>query len=185
MMSSSREFSTFIRREFISRNVMHLPFKFHYMMFRPRPTFIANKSWDNLILLDGCRFDAFAKVNNIHGELIKIVSAGSCTMDWLRNNFSHCDMKDVVYISANPFASYYFFQKMLQRTPFYKIVEVWKDSWSEELRTVPPSAVNEATLDSLNLYPQKRLLIHYMQPHHPFIGGLKMIDEEPGGDHGR
>jgi len=131
-------------------------------------------SWDNLIVLDACRFDVFHKFNDIPGRLSKIISAGTHTSDWVTKNFSGRDMKDVVYTSASPFGSYYYLHKAIGSIPFYKIVEVWKDGWSEELNTVHPSAVNEASLDSLVYYPQKRHLIHYLQPHHPFIGNAKI-----------
>jgi len=149
-----------------------------YRIFRPQPNLIAEMTWDNLIVLDACRFDAFAQVNNIPGKLTKIVSSASCTWNWLLNNFSDHDMKDVVYISANPYGSYYYLHKTLGHIPFHRIVEVWKNSWSEELKTVHPSGVNQATLESLDSHPEKRHSIHYLQPHHPFIGDVKIIDTD-------
>lgn len=146
-----------------------------YKIFLPKPNFIGEMSWDNLIVLDACRFDVFDKFNDIPGKLTRIISAGTHTSEWLQKNFSGRDMGDVVYISANPLGSYYYLHKKIGNIPFYKIVEVWKAGWSEELNTVHPSAVNEATLDSLVSHPQKRRLIHYLQPHHPFIGNVKII----------
>lgn len=145
-----------------------------YRVFHPEPIFVADMTWDNLIVLDACRFDAFAQLNGISGKLTKIISAGSHTLEWLRNNFSDRNMKHIVYISANPYASYYHLHKMLGKTPFYKIMEVWKDGWNEELGTVHPSTINEETSKSLVLHPDKRHLIHYMQPHEPFIGNVKV-----------
>lgn len=146
-----------------------------YRVSLPKPSFIGDMSWDNLIVLDACRFDVFDKFNDIPGKLTKIISAGTHTNEWLKRNFSGSDMKDAIYISANPLGSYYYIHKTIGNIPFHKIVEVWKDGWSEELNTVHPSAVNEATLDSLVSHPQKRHLIHYPQPHHPFIGNVKII----------
>lgn len=53
---------------------------------------------------------------------------------------------------------------------------MWDSGWDEELGTVPPEKVTEAGIRMHNKYPNKRLLIHYMQPHYPFIGptGLKL-----------
>ncbi len=87
-------------------------------------------------------------------------------------------MKDVVYISANPYISYWYLRRTIGHIPFYKIEEVWKDGWSDELQTVHPSAVSLATLKSLALQPHKRHIIHYLQPHHPFIGRIKLIDSD-------
>lgn len=160
------------------REVRFQAIKSYLLISPPQSTLVADMVWDNLIVLDCCRFDAFARHNDIAGRLIRTVSTASCTWDWLGENFSHKDMKDVIYVSANPFASYYYLRRKLGYIPFYKIVEVWKNGWNDELKTVHPSAVNQATLDSLNSNPEKRHIIHYMQPHHPFIGAVKLVDTD-------
>ena len=33
----------------------------------------------------------------------------------------------------------------------------------------------------LKLYRNKRFIIHYLQPHQPYIGAIKLIDSTPGG----
>jgi len=33
----------------------------------------------------------------------------------------------------------------------------------------------------LKLYPDKRFIIHYLQPHQPYVGAIKLIDSIPGG----
>lgn len=40
---------------------------FYQLMMKNRTTFIMEKDWDNLIILDGCRYDAFKKINSIPG----------------------------------------------------------------------------------------------------------------------
>lgn len=56
---------------------------------------------------------------------------------------------------------------------FYDIIDIWKEEgWDEESRTVLPETVNEVALRAAERYPNKRLLIHYLQPHFPFIGPL-------------
>jgi len=154
--------------------------RFLYGLLRPKPNLVAEMNWNNLIVLDACRFDAFAQVNDIPGTLTKIVSVASCTWNWFPNNFSDRAMKDVVYISANPYGSYYWLHKTLGHIPFYEVVEVWKDGWSEKLKTVHPSEVNKRTFESLTANPHKRHIIHYMQPHHPFIGNVTLLDIDSG-----
>ena len=149
-------------------------FKAAYKIRCPKPDFITEKYWDYLIVLDACRFDAFKNINYISGRLSKIISAGCNTRWWLTNTFNNYDMKKTIYISANPYGSYLMFRKFLGRIPFYKIVEVWKDKWDEKLNTVHPEAINKAVLKCIKKYPSKRLLIHYIQPHHPFIGDVKI-----------
>ncbi|GAI95695.1 unnamed protein product, partial [marine sediment metagenome] len=54
---------------------------------------------------------------------------------------------------------------------FNEIIDVWKHGWDTELGTIPPWNINKAVLD---LPTRKNLLIHYMQPHEPYIGETKM-----------
>ncbi|RLF18136.1 MAG: hypothetical protein DRZ82_08825, partial [Thermoprotei archaeon] len=54
------------------------------------------------------------------------------------------------------------------RKYFYKVLDVWDWGWSDEWGSVPPWEVNEAALETLKEFPDKRLIIHYMQPHAPY-----------------
>jgi len=44
------------------------------------------------------------------------------------------------------------------------------DIRNEEHRTVLPETMTEATLEAKRRYLNKRLLLHYLQPHAPFLG---------------
>lgn len=53
---------------------------------------------------------------------------------------------------------------------FYRNVQVWKSDWDDEMRTVLPQDVKQAALEEESRNPHKRLIIHFIQPHYPFIG---------------
>jgi hypothetical protein len=53
---------------------------------------------------------------------------------------------------------------------FFKVVDLLETHWDTESETVFPHDVVQATLDTYDQYPHKRLIIHFMQPHCPFIG---------------
>lgn len=53
---------------------------------------------------------------------------------------------------------------------FFTVDHVWKDEWSENQRTVLPKSVTERALAAHKEFQNKRLVVHYMQPHYPFIG---------------
>jgi hypothetical protein len=80
-----------------------------------------------------------------------------------------------VYISANPFIgnSNDLRHKSLTHFKasdhFYKIIDAWKTNWDDDFGTVLPNAVNQVALRALEDYPDKRLILHYMQPHFPYI----------------
>jgi len=118
--------------------------------------------WDNLIILDGCRYDTFQEYNPFSESATEGISNSSHTTDFLARNLTG-DQSDTVYVTASP-------QVTKCESRFYKIVHVWQDAWDEELRTVPPRSVTESAIEALEEYPDKRLIVHYMQPHYPFIG---------------
>ncbi|MBN1253996.1 MAG: class I SAM-dependent methyltransferase [Deltaproteobacteria bacterium] len=63
--------------------------------------------WDTLIILDACRYDCFEEIclPQLTGIFEKRWSPASCTRGWLKAQCYPADFSDVVYISANPYAS--------------------------------------------------------------------------------
>ncbi len=128
---------------------------------------VLSESWDFLIVLDACRYDYFKRLNwNEHVE--KRISAGSHTREWTKENFK-TEASDIVYISGNPQISSFMLKKNIGFVPFHEVEEVWDYGWDENLGTVPPHQVTNAALKKIKDYPNKRIIVHYMQPHHPFI----------------
>ncbi|SDY32845.1 alkaline phosphatase family protein [Halopenitus persicus] len=126
-------------------------------------TYVLDEDWDNLIILDACRYDLFEDVNDLPGELSSVRSRGSHTGEFMEQNFGGGSFQDVVYVSANPHPAEV-------NAEFHAVKQVWENGWDEELHTVPPEPVVEATLEMASEYPNKRLITHFLQPHYPFIG---------------
>lgn len=131
------------------------------------PFYIMNEDWDNLILLDACRYDLFEEVNKVEGDLEHRISLASATPEFLTENFVGETYHDTVYVTANP----------MYRTQdldgvFYDVIDVWRDNWDSERNTVSPEAMAAATTEAQASYPNKRILAHFMQPHYPFIGSI-------------
>lgn len=120
------------------------------------------EEWDNLIVLDACRYDTFEKKNDIDGKLSKVYSNASHTWNFLKNNFRN-DNSDTVYVTGSPMTTGY-------EKYFHKLIHVWKDKWNNEKRTVLPEDITDSALEANKDFPDKKLIIHYMQPHYPFIG---------------
>lgn len=136
---------------------------------------VTSENWDHLIILDACRFDVFSeeiKRTGIYdlGILEYKTSLGSMTKEFLLRNFRTGDFKDIVYVTANPFVD------MLLKGKFYRIIPVWKHGWDDRLNTVHPKTMYEYTLDAMKKYPDKRFIVHFMQPHFPYIT-LKVKEE--------
>ncbi len=147
--------------------------------------YLTEKDWDNLIILDACRYDIFSEVNGIEGELQSCRSPASESLTFMRRNFFDRDLTDTVYVTSNPYAS------QIPKGTFHYVDNLYTSEWSSKAGTVLPSDVVTAALDASSRFDQKRLIIHFMQPHYPFIGtkgediqqpDLSFGDNKPGTD---
>lgn len=129
------------------------------------PTHVLEEDWDNLIILDACRYDQFKDLNEIQGTLEERNSKGSATPEFLRKNFGGEICHDTVYVTANPM-----YQTENLGKVFFDVIDVWESDWNSDKKTVLPSDVAKKGREAHETYPGKRLIIHFMQPHYPFIG---------------
>jgi hypothetical protein len=141
---------------------------------KPNPESIQflDQDWDVLVVLDACRFDLLKEQNPFDAEVQKVHSNATQTREYIEKNFVGRDCRDTVYVTASPqFADF--------DLQFAHIEHVWNDHWDEELRTVLPESVTDRAIDVADRYDDKRIIVHYMQPHYPFIGktGRKLSDQ--------
>jgi hypothetical protein len=93
----------------------------------------------------------------------------SGTPDYLAANFGKGTFHDTVYVTANPYVD-----TELPEGTFHAVVSVWRDGWDDELRTVLPEVVADAAREAHETYPNKRLVVHFNQPHVPFVGEKRL-----------
>jgi len=127
---------------------------------------IFDEEWESLIVLDACRYDTFEKYYRDYikvGRLEKRGSMGTETTSFLIENFGDTYHQDIVYVTANPFVD------KLLKGKIYKIISVWKFGWDENYNTVLPSTMYAYTLHAIKRYPYKKFVVHFIQPHFPFI----------------
>lgn len=140
-----------------------------YSALRYQPTAresrIVEEDWDNLLLLDACRFDQFERLVDLDGRLEARTSLGSCTREFLGANFAGETCHDTVYVTANPM-----YRKGDVAGVFHAVVDVWESDWDEQNATVQPAEMVAAVLEAHEQYPNKRLIAHFVQPHYPFLG---------------
>jgi len=146
------------------------------------------RDWDNLLIFDACRADMFEAVlgTDQFDSYDRIKSLGENSPNWIRRNFNGGTYDDTIYVVANPWT------EVLDPGTFFEVVDVFANidryedrlpedhpDW-EELGTVPASLVNDVAQDLHERYPEKRLVVHFFQPHNPVIGasdGSIDIDE--------
>lgn len=126
---------------------------------------VVDESWDILIVLDACRADLFEEVADLNSYDSYSVrkSAGSATNEWTKANFDGQAQTDTIYVTGNPVVSRWV------QTAFAEFVEVWRDNFDPELGTVSAESVTEAAIETHEANPDKRLIVHYLQPHYPFV----------------
>jgi len=144
-----------------------------YRVARSQLEHIHRRDWDHLIVLDACRYDYFKELYSkyLSGTLISVMSPASDTSWWLKRVWT--GYWDLTYFSTSPavnskgIAVWGF--KAVDR--FKEIVDIWEFGWHNNLSTVPPWEVNRAVRKE----PVSKSVIHYMQPHGPWIGETKLV----------
>lgn len=133
--------------------------------YNHRGTYVFDQDWDNLVILDACRYDEFCRCADLPGQTDKKVSRGAASKEFVRGNFKYKDLRDTVYVSANTW--YGRLEEELQ-TDLFAHVFVERDVLNG--LTSSPEKVTEEAIETFEKYPNKRLVVHYMQPHRPYLG---------------
>jgi len=139
-------------------------------------TNVFEREWDVLVVLDACRADLLQSVaaeGDLLGEVQTVRSVGSSSSEWLENTFEgHSETGQTVMITGNTWTDRY-----LDADAFAALDEVWKYAWDDELGTVPARAVTDRAIAMSRECDPDRLVVHYMQPHHPFVADPLTGDE--------
>lgn len=124
----------------------------------------AGEDWDTLIILDACRADLFEEVTSISrwDEYERVNSGSGATPTWFERKWDG-EYGDIVYVTGSPILS--------RRAPgsFHRTIECWKYAINEELNGPDPEVVTDAAMKAHEEFPRKRVVVHYMQPHYPFL----------------
>ena len=132
-----------------------------------------------LVVLDACRYDALRRVGPqyLRGGFSRLRSAGRDTFEYVRECWP-AQYPDVTYVSGavpvNSRADGLPDERSKRlyggyRPPEHigRIVDVWEADWDPSLGVVPPEAV---TREALSYADESQLVVHYFQPHAPYIG---------------
>jgi len=129
---------------------------------------VFEREWDVLVVLDACRADLLRSVApdiEFLDSVETVRSVGSSSSEWLENTFlGHPETGHTVMVTGNTWTDRY-----LDADAFAALDEVWKYAWDEELGTVPARAVTDRAVALARERDPERLVVHYMQPHHPFV----------------
>lgn len=133
---------------------------------------IFEDDWDILLVLDACRVDLLQEVKNEYTFLESIDtrrSVGSTSSEWMDNTFTE-EYRDIVantvYVTGNPFSD-----EHADPADFAEVDEVWRDGWDEDAETIPPRPLTDRAIAHWrSIGATDKMIVHYMQPHYPFLG---------------
>ncbi|PSG98640.1 MAG: hypothetical protein BRC29_00755 [Nanohaloarchaea archaeon SW_7_43_1] len=126
--------------------------------------------WDNLIILDACRFDTFRECYD--GEIDSRISLGSSTLEYMEKNFSSGNFVDTIYVTGNPHFHPSQFKNLTGRNledVFHSVFHTYQTDWDKDANTVLPEPLIRDAKTARNLFEDENLVIHFMQPHYPFV----------------
>lgn len=139
-------------------------------LYTYEPIHIYDEKWDVLVILDACRYDLMQEVATDYdwlSGLRTVDSAAACTPEWMKANFIpefNEEMAKTVHVTANMWS-----EEHLSEKDFRILDEVWKSAWDDEVKTVRPEVVTDAAIHHYREKDPERMIVHYIQPHYPFI----------------
>jgi hypothetical protein len=125
---------------------------------------IYDRDWNVLLILDAARADMYFE---IAGRGRAELSCASASTEWIGKNFSEeyrTETRETAYVTANPHSN------QLDPADFGLLDEVWRADWDTERGTIPPQAISDHGIAAARSDEYDRVVLHYMQPHFPFIG---------------
>lgn len=167
---------------YLCKKALHIPNKyFNY------GTNIYEEDWDTLIILDACRSDLFTEFGPKHpvyqyfNSVDSKYSIASRTPDWIKRTVKgapESELKKTHYISCTGFIT------EVEDEKFYDVEHVWRYAHDEEARVTRPEAVTDAAINAFRNSGADRYIVHYVQPHAPFlhcVGKYNSIGDGAGG----
>jgi hypothetical protein len=128
---------------------------------------ILNKDWDNLIILDACRYDVLQSI--YPKEIEKIISNAGNSSEFIEKSMNGKELYDMVYISSNPHTD-----MTLNDGVFHEVIKTYSGTWekrqSNDHTKYHPENVYTIAKQNIEKYPNKKIIVHFMQPHGPYFG---------------
>lgn len=146
--------------------------RFKYYDKNPKGTGIFELDWDNLIILDACRYDHYHEVVDLPGDVRDRTTLAGATYEFVPANFSGKSLHDVVYVTTN---SWYTRLKDDIDAEVHALIdlnhyELEPENYDPEFDIIKPAVVTEHAKRVAGKYPDKRIIVHHNQPHYPYIG---------------
>jgi len=158
----------------------------------PLGTNVFDRDWDLLLVLDACRVDAMKAVapefDFVNG-VDSLWSTGSSSHEWLCKTFTReyiDEISETIYLSTNPNSPSTFNDgarppmsytvplmwadwDVVASADFKEFRQIHRDDYEECSDTVVPRVVTDHAIQAGRVSEFERMVIHYFQPHRPYI----------------
>lgn len=154
----------------ITKPITHKPQEIRFRREYGSGIDFLQRDWDYLVILDACRYDIFKEVSPIDGELDYVISKGSHSLEFCTANFAGNRFYDTVYVTANGYGA------RVGEGVFHDLIFTDDntdhdfDVLHSTYEGIAPGTVYNTALKAIEKYPNKRIIVHFMQPHGPYLG---------------
>lgn len=163
---------------------------------------IYEQDWDLLLILDACRVDALREVASEYDfveDVESVLSVGSTSHEWMSKTFIDSfeqEISETAHVTANGYSYKTFVEgerppsggdspfgwpkwNVVDNSAFAEFHMLWQENHNERLGNVPPRAVTDHAINVSRRSDTDRLLVHYVQPHAPYIRRAIEEDDTP------
>ena len=126
-----------------------------------------DEDWDVLIICDALRADEVDALELHDADEQRVKTAGLWSLPWLKQCIEGLDRTDTVYVGANAYIEYIDTSRLYARYITFT-------PGTDDVDRVHPEKVCQLAQEAAEAHPDKRLIVHFMQPHVPFF-----VDGEP------
>lgn len=160
----------------------------------PLGTNVFERDWDLLVVLDACRVDALRALQTEYAfieDVDAIWSVGSSSHEWIAKTFTNQYRREIertVHLTTNPFIPQVFDDRVfppksyriplmladwdvVEKAAFKRLLKVHRHDHEDLFAPTPPTDVTDYAIDAGRSEPFERMIVHYFQPHTPFISG--------------
>ena len=138
---------------------------------------IDDTDWNLCVLIDSCRYDVFESAYRNYFPTKprpkKALSGATCTREFMQKHLNRPHI-DVIFVNHAVSIGYW-----IPNTHFFKLVDVWKTHWDYDTwGTIMPWDMTKIAKREIHSYPKKRVMIHYVQVHPPYLlNSLQMYNK--------
>jgi hypothetical protein len=131
---------------------------------------VFTRQWDVLILLDCARVDMMQEIMDEYdfiNDVNQLKSVSGHSRGWMEYTFVdkfYDEIQNTLYVNANTASD-----RVLDSNDFLHLEEVWRDGWDDEHKTILAETVTDRAISLYRRFNPEHTIIHYMQPHSPFV----------------